>query len=424
MKCVFEIVEQQLHQNGDRVALEVETSGQSFTYKELLSKSSIIASKLREIFQVNYKANNLSSFPLLVAVMADRNVGIVASMLGTLQVGAGYVPIDPSFPPDRQAYILEHSQASVIIVDDKNLDSFDAWNKEVPYVLLINSTTGEFQEMRTSQSNIPVTRSTQSTNANAGQFAPHVDGVAYVQYTSGSTGKPKGVMVMNKGVYNIVNFFAELLHITPESKVLCLTTFCFDISVLELYMPLIRGGTCVLCSSRTQKNPTSILNLIHSSGVTIVQATPTTYEMLLSTGWKGDKKLTFLVGGEACRPSVAQLAGNSKAMYNVYGPTETTVWSSCYRLPVPAPGDAPVIDVPIGTPISATQFYILNEKQQPVEDGVEGELWIGGDGVALGYLHAADLTVARFIPDPFVNSHSRCVYLICFTLYCVSFYYL
>jgi len=147
------------------------------------------------------------------------------------------------------------------------------------------------------------------------------DSLAYVLYTSGSTGKPKGVMVRNQGLTNIIRFFASHLEVTSSDVVLGLTTFCFDISMLEIFMPLIRGATLVLVSLTTQKNPITIINTLKRYNITIMQATPTTYEMLLSCGWNGDMGIQFLVGGEACRPKVAQLASTCKALYNVYGPT-------------------------------------------------------------------------------------------------------
>jgi surfactin family lipopeptide synthetase A len=194
----------------------------------------------------------------------------------------------------------------------------------------------------------------------------------------------------------------------PHSRVLALTTFCFDISVLEMFLPLFRGGALVLAEQATQKNPFRLLDVIKNTGVTVMQATPTTFEMLLATGWKGDHSIDFLIGGEAFRPTLLPLVGNCKSIRNVYGPTETTIWSSSYTLPnssheIAMAHGTPVI--PIGTPISETVFYIVSESEESpkrlVEDGREGELWIGGIGVAQGYLHAPELTKDRFLQDPF-----------------------
>ena len=305
----------------------------------------------------------------LVAILADRNIGIIVSML------------------DSHPIVK-------LTVDEENESCLDAWPEmNVSCIVRINSSTGE---VRNEAELLTGTHNKQSNVCPP----PNPDGIAYVLYTSGSTGKPKGVMVLNKGVHNIINFFADKLCIQPADKVLCLTTFCFDISVLELFMPLVRGATVVLASSKTQKQPLRILDLIKRRAVSVMQATPTTYEMLMSTGWNGDKSLKLLVGGEACRPLVAQLANNCTSMYNVYGPTETTIWSSYYKMSA-TPFD-PAVGVPIGKPISLTTFYILDAQRQPVDDGIEAELWIGGEGVALGYIHAANLTEAVFVSDPFV----------------------
>ena len=147
------------------------------------------------------------------------------------------------------------------------------------------------------------------------------ESLAYVLYTSGSTGKPKGVMVRNQGLTNIIKFFANHLDVTDTDMILGLTTFCFDISMLEIFLPLIKGATLVLISLTTQKNPILIINTLQKYNITIMQATPTTYEMLLSCDWNGDMNMKCLVGGEACRPKVAQLSSKCRGLYNVYGPT-------------------------------------------------------------------------------------------------------
>ena len=229
-------------------------------------------------------------------------------------------------------------------------------------------------------------------------------------YTSGSTGKPKGVVLYCDAVLNIVEWFANELNVDKHSKVMGLTTFCFDISVLETFLPLVRGGTLVLAKSSTQKDPFRLRDVIEEFKVSVFQATPTSYEMLLASGWTGDKSIDFLVGGEACRPTILPIAHNCRSLRNVYGPTETCIWSSSYTLTVDfandvastikCGGSAPA--VPIGTPISQTDFYIVNVDTMKLSaPGTEGELWIGGAGIALGYLNAPDLTSKVFIKNPF-----------------------
>jgi non-ribosomal peptide synthetase component F len=254
--------------------------------------------------------------------------------------------------------------------------------------------------------------------------------LAYVLYTSGSTGKPKGVMVKNKGLLNVTEYFVDLLGMGGNDSVLGLTTLCFDISMLEVFMPLMSGARLVLVTATTQKNPMKIIDCLKEWKITIMQATPTTYEMLLGMSWYGDPGVKCLVGGEACRPKVAALAPYCKKLYNVYGPTETSIWSSAYLLPdsgskgciTAAQAEAGYLSdtadisrlpkaVPVGGPIWATSFYLVDESGKEVKgQGEEGELWIGGEGVALGYLHADHLTKDRFLPNPFHQDPGEKVY--------------
>ena len=160
-----------------------------------------------------------------------------------------------------------------------------------------------------------------SSSSSSTNIIRSTESLAYVLYTSGSTGKPKGVMVRNQGLTNIIKFFANHLDVRDTDMILGLTTFCFDISMLEIFLPLIKGATLVLVSLITQKNPILIRNTLKKYNITIMQATPTTYEMLLSCDWNGDMNMTCLVGGEACRSMIAQLSSNCRGLYNVYGPT-------------------------------------------------------------------------------------------------------
>ena len=232
-----------------------------------------------------------------------------------------------------------------------------------------------------------------------------VNSLAYVLYTSGSTGKPKGVMVKQLSVKNTIKWFSNELNVNNQKVILGLTTFCFDISVLEYMLAFTNGATLVVVNSSTQKDPQRLIEIINDYNVNIFQATPTTYEMLLMWGWSGNASLDMLVGGEAFRPKLLELVNNCRSIRNVYGPTETTIWSSSYNLK----NVASILDakkpIPIGTPISETEFYIVDVESpsswKQVPRCAEGELFIGGVGVAAGYLHAPDLTKDKFIQNPF-----------------------
>lgn len=425
---IVEVVERIAKENPMNIAVTEEMSGRDFTYKELLTKATDLSQYLQS--QISYPkinfittnaetildktrsddnaADGVSSngvslpemFPgeetPLVALLTERGLCSIVSMLAVMKAGAAYVPIDPSFPEDRQVYIMQHSKCQCVIVEDVLLPRLQIMTKEstgpMPKIVVVNNESGalvpSLSELDLVNSNLPVS------------IPRSVASLAYVLYTSGSTGKPKGVMVRNVGLLNVVRFFVSELNITSKDVILCLTTFCFDISVLEVFMPLTSGGRLLLASLATQKNPVRIIETLSKYHVTLMQATPTTYEMMLSCGWNGDSFMRFLVGGEACRPKILGMVPHCGAIYNVYGPTETTIWSSCFK--IPRDNNYGNSGVPIGAPISLTDFYLVSEEKQEMKGvDVEGELWIGGDGVALGYLHAPDLTEKRFIKNPF-----------------------
>ena len=327
----------------------------------------------------------------------ERDAGFIVSIIASLKSRTTYVPIDPSFPPDRQTHILSHSNSELVITDQNTYDKARGLGVVFPSCIIIDPVTCHVQ-----------------TKADALKIAPNQsladtkEHLVYVLYTSGSTGKPKGVVIYESSVFNIVTHYTKLLNVTISSKVMALTTFCFDISMLEVFMPLVAGGTLVLAKSSTQKDPFRLLEVITERKVNVFQATPTSYEMMLATGWTGDESIDFLVGGEACRPAVLPVAYKCKSLWNVYGPTETTIWSSSYRITSEFAADLPKA-VPVGKPISATTFYIVSlEDGEPSKtnprlcnDEEEGELWIGGDGVAFGYLNAPELTDKVFFPNPF-----------------------
>ena len=434
-----------------QIALVLEDE-QSFSYQYLDCIATAIARELVcamnhvQSITVNQNISSATSTceTPLIAIMMTRGVGIIASFLAVLKVGAAFVPIDPSFPPERQFHILSHSQCLVLLSDGVSLEQAMDAGVQLPPTLVIDSSaimpdgleddaiisrtlhlpSSLFHRGNKEKDALILTAlQLVSTRVNGG--------LLYVLYTSGSTGKPKGVMVKQASVTNVVNWFADELQVGTHSRVLGLTTFCFDISMLELLLPLLRGGILVLANQTSQKNPFRLLDIIKHHGVTVVQATPTTFEMFLATGWTGDPNIDFLIGGEAFRPSLLPLARTCGSVRNVYGPTETTIWSSSFTLPrdisnaLSSSSSSTIQAVPIGTPINATVFYLVsldyrgvNEANNtntatPVatssfasirrlaEPGEEGELWVGGAGVAEGYLHAPELTAEKFFPDPF-----------------------
>ena len=292
---VIDLFERNAVNYPTRPALVLE-DGKSLDFSQLNS----LASKIQQIvYHINKSHNSLrddGEFDTpLISVMIDRNFSFIVAMLGILKAGAGYVPVDPAFPPDRQVYIFSHSKCSFVIIDEECHKSATALGIELPPYIKMdadgNIIGGTIPGV--SFPNSGLSYSNDEIKLYRHKFGK--DRLAYVLYTSGSTGKPKGVMVKNVGVVNIINWFADALKVGPHSRVMGLTTFCFDISVLEMCMPLTRGGVLVLGKSSSQKDPFTLLEVMEKRGVTVFQATPTTYEMMLATGWTGDKSIDFLV---------------------------------------------------------------------------------------------------------------------------------
>jgi len=288
---------------------------------------------------------------------------------------AGYVPLDPTYPEERLAFMLEDAQVSVLLTQTNLLEQLP--KSEAEAICLDKDWEAN--------ANCETSKSDQTTPEN----------LAYLIYTSGSTGKPKGVQVPHKTVVNFLTSMREKPGLTDEDVLLSVTTLSFDIAVLELLLPLTVGATTVVVSRKTAMDGGELLKTLGISGATVMQATPATWRLLLAAGWEGSKQLKILCGGEALPHTLArELVNLAGSVWNMYGPTEATVWSTCYEIK----SDVKSL---IGQPIANTQIHLLDSYQQPVPIGVPGELYIGGAGVVRGYLNRPELTLERFIPDPF-----------------------
>lgn len=343
----------------------VRCGARTLTYVELDQASSALAQHLR----------SLGAKPgALVGVYVERSVEMVVGVLGILKSGAAYVPMDPAFPAERLAAMVEDAAMLIIVTQSSLAGSLSA---NPAKVVLIDR---------------PLTAATGNT---AGTNASGED-PAYVIFTSGSTGRPKGVQIPNRAVVNFLASMRREPGITGDDVLLSVTTLSFDIAGLELYLPLTSGATVVIATRETTMDGNLLRNELQATGATVMQATPVTWRLLLAAGWTGNPKFKILVGGEAVpRELVNQLAPLCASVWNMYGPTETTIWSTTTRLTA---GEGPVS---IGRPIDNTQTYIVNEQMQLQPVGVPGELLIGGDGVATGYLKKPELTAEKFISDPF-----------------------
>ena len=315
----------------------------------------------------------------LVGICVERSPHMLVGLLGILKAGGAYLPLDPTFPPDRLAYMLEDSQARIILTQTHLRELLPS--SSVP-VLCLDS---DWPEIASEPATTPVS-GVQSTN------------LAYVLYTSGSTGRPKGVQIPHQALVNFLVSMQQQPGIQPDDRLLAVTTLSFDIAGLELFLPLLTGACVVLASHAVAADGVRLSQFLSESGATMMQATPATWRLLLEAGWRGHPQFTILCGGEAFPRELAhQLLPRCAALWNMYGPTETTIWSTLWRV------DASERPLAIGRPIANTQTYILDAQQHLVPVGIPGEVYIGGDGLARGYRNRPDLTAERFVPNPFAS---------------------
>jgi amino acid adenylation domain-containing protein len=314
---------------------------------------------------------------VLVGIYIGRSPEMLVALLGVLKAGGAYVPLDPNFPEDRIAWMLEDSGTPAILTQSWLAPGLPRHRARVTC-------------LDTDAAAIAAGgRGAQSRDASPEELA-------YVIYTSGSTGRPKGVQIPHSAVVNFLHSMRERPGLTDRDILLAVTTLSFDIAVLELFLPLVSGATVVVLSREVASDGIQLAEQIIRTGVTVLQATPATWTLLLGSGWKGRKGLKIFCGGEALpRPLADRLLGICGSLWNMYGPTETTIWSTLQRV---EPGDGPV---PIGFPIAETRVYVVDAELRPVAPGESGELYIGGAGLARGYRNRPGLTAERFVPDPF-----------------------
>jgi amino acid adenylation domain-containing protein len=344
----------------------VEFLGTVLSRSELADRSDRLASWLIE---------NGAGHGALVGIYMERSIEMLVSVLGVLKAGAAYVPLDPTFPRLRIEQILLETKVPVLLTltrHRKDLHISDA------RIFCVDSEAGALQIL-------PL------------QPLPkiHSEMRAYVIFTSGSSGVPKGVEVAHGSIVNLLNSARELLEIGPQDRLFAITTLAFDISVLELLLPLVAGGTVIIGSNEAAADSNLLMDQLATSRATVLQATPVTFRMLLDSGFQPKPGFKMLCGGEAWTTELSErLLALGARLWNMYGPTETTVWSSMTEIKRGQPR------VVIGPPIANTRFYVVDERLQPVPAGTQGELLIGGAGVALGYFQRQLLTAEKFVADP------------------------
>ncbi len=349
-------------------AIAVLCGNRSASYRQLDAASDRLAAQL----------NRLDLRPgRSVGVMLRRSIELLVALLAVHKAGFAYVPLDPEYPVDRLTHILEDVGLVAVILDhdpDPALPLHD-----VPQIRL---------------------RSGAALIANISRILlPNISSpsdVAYTIYTSGSTGRPKGVDISHRALVNLLASMARCPGLVRSDVLLAVTTVSFDIAGLELFLPLIVGARVVVAAEGDVVDGRRLTDLIRRHAVTVMQATPATWQLLLESGFRSWPGFKMMVGGEGLPRALAdRLLDGGGELWNMYGPTETTIWSSCQRI---EPGNG-VISV--GRPIANTQFYVLDAEDKLAPLGVPGHLHIGGDGVALGYHNKPALTAEKFIANRF-----------------------
>jgi amino acid adenylation domain-containing protein len=382
--CIHHLFEQQVQRTP--AAIAVVFQDRQLTYQELNTQANQLASYLRSL-GVNTET--------LVGICIERSLDLLVGLLGILKAGGVYIPLDPAYPAERLAFMLADSQASVIVTQQSLVEQLKPLVVDDRLVLVCVDSDRE-------------TIATQS-NENLLDIIPG-ENLAYIIYTSGSTGKPKGVQIAHQSLSNLLNSMQTALKVTAAETFLAVTTISFDIAALELYLPLIVGAKLIIVSRDTALDGNKLLAAIISSGATVMQSTPATWQMLVGCGLSTERRLKkILSGGEALSRRLSQqLLSVSDEVWNVYGPTETTIWSTAYQ--VNCTNAVQTSLEPIGTAIANTELYILDANLQPVEVGAYGELHIGGIGLARGYLNRPELTAEKFIPHPFTKQQGARLY--------------
>ncbi|SHH04644.1 non-ribosomal peptide synthetase [Flavobacterium defluvii] len=372
--ALTELLQKQAEITPNKTALEFYDS--KTTYSQLYQKVNQLANYL--------KAQGVQSGDF-IAVSVSRSPELLYTLLAIMQCGAAYLPLDPEYPKERLEFMLTDSGAKALITSKMLFASLPTW----PQTFFIEDAMDSLNHYSSSPISVAVSP----------------DNNAYILYTSGSTGNPKGVPITHKNLVNFLYSMALEPGLDENDRLLSITTISFDIAGLELYLPLIKGATLILADHETTRDGRLLLDLVKKENINFLQATPTTWSMLLDSGWTQKLPLKALCGGEAMPADLAkELLQKCDTLWNVYGPTETTIWSSVKQIKT----EDKLIT--IGKPIGNTQIYIIDNQGQLVAPGKIGEIAIGGDGVAKGYWNRPELTFEKFIENKFSSNKNNLLY--------------
>jgi iturin family lipopeptide synthetase A len=359
--CIHELFAAQAERSPNAIAVKFED--RQFTYRELNRRANQLAHHLR--------ATGIGP-ETPVGICVDRSLEMVIGLLGILKAGGAYVPLDPAYPQDRLEFIARDADIAILLTQQHLRQRLPAQRCAVVDL------DEDWDAIARCSHTDPEARGT-------------ADDLAYIIYTSGSTGRPKGVQLSHRAVVNFLTSLHERLEMTPEDIHLGVASMSFDASVLDFYVPLTLGACLVVASREATQDGSLLANTLKVSGATMMHATPSTWRILVESGWQGEGNIKILTGGEHLPWDLAcQLTARSHSVWNLYGPTETAVYSSVHRI---ANEDDRVY---VGTPLRNTQLYALDSHQQLVPPGIPGELYIGGAGLARGYLNRPELTEEKF----------------------------
>jgi amino acid adenylation domain-containing protein len=370
--CVHELIAEQAERSPDAVAVQFEN--QSLTYEELNARAGRLALGLVD----------LGVGPdVLVGLCVERSLDMAVGLLAIFKAGGAAVPLDPMFPPHRVAFMLEDTGAPVVLTQRRLREALPATQARI---MLIDD------RERPAHREQPVSCAT-------------VMNLAYVIYTSGSTGRPKGVMIEHLSLTNVLQSMLRICDMTERDVVLAVSTLSFDIGCMDLCFPLLVGGRVVVVGDEEAMFGGAVARLLSSTGATFLQGTPSMWQMLVASGWRGSPQLKMVSTGEALTESLAGslLAGGGR-LWNAYSATEAGIYVTVHEV---QPGET---SIPLGRAIPNTGVFVLGEDGGAVPVGVTGEVYLGGVGLARGYLNLPELTRERFVPDPFVEDPAARLY--------------
>ncbi|MFL6313372.1 MAG: non-ribosomal peptide synthetase [Terriglobales bacterium] len=353
------------------LAVALEYEGRLLTYSELDQRSNRVARRLQK--------EGIGP-ERIVALYSEPGIEMMVAILGTLKAGAAYMPLDPAYPTERLSYMVKDSGAALLLAQN---DPAGIWEKSQGPVLFLKEAEENTEEL--------------TGGACAGN-------IAYIIYTSGSTGKPKGVCLTYAGLYNLAQAQIKAFQIHPGSVVLQFASLSFDAAVSEWATALFSGARLLMAPKEKLLPGGGLLELLRDGRVNVVTFPPSTAAVLKEEGLPELK--TLIVAGEACAQELVRRWGAGRRMLNAYGPTEVTVCASISEELKPEEGRTP----PIGRALSNVKLYVLDEEMSPVAKDQSGELYIGGTGLARGYLNRAGLTAEKFVPNPFSSNRGERLY--------------